>query len=57
VQAKTIHRQFEPIQQGVELTEDAGMVEPFRLLVQALVAQLQLLLGSIATFGEDRDRY
>jgi len=50
VQAKTINRRLEQIQQGGVLTEDAGIVEPLQLLVAALVAQLQVLLPSIATF-------
>jgi transposase len=50
VQAKTITRRLEQIEQGVVLTEDTGIVEPFQLLVKALVAQLQVLLPSIATF-------
>jgi transposase len=50
VQAKTINRRLEQIQQGVALTEDAGIVEPLQLLVAALVAQLRVLLPSITTF-------
>lgn len=50
VQSKTIHRRLEQIEQGVVLTEDAGIAEPLQLLVKALVAQLQVLLPSIATF-------
>jgi transposase len=50
VQAKTINRRLEQIQQGVVLTEDAGIVEPFQLLVNALIAQLQVLLSTITTF-------
>ncbi len=50
VQAKTIGRRCEQIEQGVVLTEDAGIVEPLQLLVAALIAQLQVLLPSIATF-------
>jgi transposase len=50
VQAKTINCRLEQIEQGVVLTEDAGIVEPLQLLVAALVAQLQVLLPSIATF-------
>lgn len=50
VQAKTIDRRCEQIEQGVVLTEDAGIVEPLQLLVAALIAQLQVLLPSIATF-------
>jgi hypothetical protein len=49
VQAKTIHRRLEQIQQGVVLTEDQEVVEPFQLLVTALIAQLKVLLSSIAT--------
>ncbi|WP_316431724.1 IS110 family transposase [Leptolyngbya sp. NK1-12] len=48
VQAKTINRRLEQIEQGVVLTEDAGIVEPLQLLVAALIAQLQVLLPSIA---------
>jgi transposase len=50
VQAKTIDRRCEQIKQGVVLTEDAGIVEPLQLLVAALIAQLQVLLPSIAMF-------
>lgn len=50
VQAKTIEHRLEQIQQGVALTEDAGIVEPLQLLVAALIAQLQVLLPSITTF-------
>ncbi len=50
VQAKTINRRLEQIQQGITLTEDAGTVEPLQLLVTALIAQLQVLLSSITTF-------
>lgn len=50
VQAKTINRRLEQIVKGVVLTEDAGLVEPLQLLVAALIAQLQVLLPSIATF-------
>jgi transposase len=50
VQAKTINRRLEQIQQGVALTDDAGIVEPLQLLVAALIAQLQVLLASITTF-------
>jgi len=50
VQAKTIDCRYEQIEQGVVLTEDAGIVEPLQLLVAALIAQLQVLLPSIATF-------
>jgi transposase len=50
VQAKTINRRLEQIKQGIVLTEDAGIVEPLQLLVTALIAQLQVLLPSIATF-------
>ncbi|PSB13880.1 IS110 family transposase [filamentous cyanobacterium CCP2] len=50
VQAKTIKHRLEQIQQGVVLTTDAGIVEPFQLLVRALIAQLQVLLPTIATF-------
>jgi transposase len=50
VQAKTINRRLEQIEQGVVLTEDAGIVEPLQLLVAALIAQLQVLLSSISTF-------
>lgn len=42
VQAKTINRRCEQIEQGVVLTEDAGIVEPLQLLVAALIAQLQV---------------
>jgi transposase len=52
VQAKTINRRLEQIQQGVVLTEDIGVVEPLQLLVNALIAQLQILLLSIATFED-----
>jgi transposase len=34
------------------LTEDIGVVEPLQLLVNALIAQLQILLLSIATFDD-----
>jgi hypothetical protein len=37
LQAKTINRRFEQIQQGVVLTEDRGVVEPLNLLVNALL--------------------
>lgn len=50
VQAKTIKRRLEQIEQGVVLSEDAGIVEPLQLLVAALVAQMQVLLPSIARF-------
>ncbi|NJL56786.1 IS110 family transposase, partial [bacterium] len=50
VQAKTINRRIEQIEQGVVLTEDVGIVEPLQLLVKALIAQLQVLLTSIASF-------
>jgi transposase len=50
VQAKTINRRLEQIEQGIVLSEDAGIVEPLQLLVTALVAQLQVLLPSISTF-------
>jgi transposase len=50
VQAKTINRRLEQIKQGIVLTTDAGLVEPFQLLVKALIAQLQVLLSTIATF-------
>jgi len=50
VQTKTIRRRLEQIQQGVVLTEDKGIVEPFQLLVSALIAQLKILLSSITTF-------
>ncbi|NJN56981.1 MAG: IS110 family transposase [Leptolyngbyaceae cyanobacterium SL_5_9] len=50
VQAKTIGRRLEQIQQGVALTEDVGIVEPLQLLVTALIAQLRVLLPSITTF-------
>lgn len=50
VQTKTIERRLEQIQQGVALTDDVGIVEPLQLLVAALIAQLQVLLPSIATF-------
>jgi transposase len=50
VQAKTINRRCEQIEQGVVLTEDAGIVEPLQLLVAALIAQLRVLLPSIAKF-------
>ncbi len=50
VQSKTIHRRLEQIQQGVVLTEDQGVVEPLQLLVTALIAQLKVLLPSIASF-------
>ncbi|NJO49177.1 MAG: IS110 family transposase [Leptolyngbyaceae cyanobacterium RM2_2_4] len=50
VQAKTIGRRLEQIQQGVALTEDVGIVEPLQLLVTALIAQLRVLLPSIITF-------
>ncbi|MBD3887276.1 IS110 family transposase [Phormidium tenue FACHB-886] len=50
VQAKTIKRRLEQIEQGVVLTEDAGIVEPLQLLVAALITQLQALLSSIAKF-------
>jgi transposase len=52
VQTKTINRRLEQIQQGVILTEDIGVVEPLQLLVNALIAQLQVLLLSIATFDD-----
>jgi transposase len=52
VQAKTINRRLEQIRQGVVLTEDIGVVEPLQLLVNALIAQLQVLLLSIATFDD-----
>jgi Transposase IS116/IS110/IS902 family len=48
----TIDRRLEQIQQGVVLTEDIGVVEPLHLLVNALIAQLQILLLSIATFDD-----
>jgi transposase len=51
-QATTINRRLEQIQQGVVLTEDAGIVEPRQLLVSALVAQLKILLSSITTFDD-----
>jgi len=50
VQTKTINRRLEQIEQGVVLTEDAGIVEPHQLLVATLIAQLQVLLPSIETF-------
>ena len=50
VEAKTINRRLERIEQSVVLTEDVGIVEPLQLLVKALIAQLQVLLASIATF-------
>lgn len=50
VQSKTIHRRLEQIEQGVVLTEDRGIVEPLQLLVATLIAQMQVLLPSIATF-------
>ena len=50
MQSKTINRRLKQIKQGVVLTEDAGMVEPLQLLVAALVAQLSVLVPSIATF-------
>jgi transposase len=50
VQDKTINRRLEQIKQGVVLTEDQGVVEPLQLLVSALIAQLKVLLPSIATF-------
>jgi transposase len=50
VQDKTINRRLEQIKQGVVLTEDQGVVEPLQLLVTALIAQLKVLLPSIATF-------
>jgi len=50
MQAKTINRRLEHIQQGVVLTEDLGVVEPSQLLVKVLVDQLQILLPSIGTF-------
>jgi transposase len=52
VQTKTINRRLEQIRQGVVLTEDIGVVEPLQLLVNALIAQLQILLLSIATFDD-----
>jgi transposase len=52
VQAKTINRRLEQIEQGVVLTEDAGIVEPLHLLVAALVAQLQVLLPNISKFDK-----
>lgn len=56
VQAKTINRGLEQIQQGVKLTEDAGIVEPLQLLVAALGAQLRVLLPSITTFDAKIER-
>lgn len=50
VQAKTMNRRLEQIEQSVVLTEDAGIVEPLQLLVAALIAQLQVLLPSNARF-------
>lgn len=50
MQARTINRRFEQIQQAVVLSEDAGIVEPLQLLVAALIAQLRVLLPSIGTF-------
>jgi transposase len=51
-QPKTINRRLEQIQQGVVLTEDAGIVEPLQWLVSVLVAQLKILLSSITTFDD-----
>lgn len=50
MQDKTINRRLAQIQQGAVLTEDQGVVEPLQLLVTALIAQLKVLLPSIATF-------
>ena len=50
MQTKTIHRRLEQIQQGVVLSEDQGVVESLQLLVRALIAQLNVLLPSIASF-------
>jgi hypothetical protein len=55
VQAKTINRRLEQIQQGGVLTEAAGIVEPLQLLLAALIAQLQVLLPSIAKFDAKID--
>jgi transposase len=52
VQTKTINRRLEQIQHGVILTEDIGVVESLQLLVNALIAQLQVLRLSIATFDD-----
>ncbi|MGJ3248786.1 MAG: IS110 family transposase [Elainellaceae cyanobacterium] len=50
VRGKTIQRRLEQIGQGVVLTEDTGITEPLQLLLKALIAQLQVLLPSIASF-------
>ena len=52
LQAKTIQRRLEQIQNGVVLTEDIGVVEPLKLLVDALIAQLKILLLSLVTFDD-----
>lgn len=51
VQAKTITRRLEQIEQAIVLTDDVGIVEPLQLLVMVLIAQLQVLLPGIATFN------
>lgn len=56
VQAKTINRRLEQIQQGIALTDDVGIVEPLQLLVAALIAQLQVLLASITTFDTNIEK-
>jgi hypothetical protein len=50
VQAKTINRRLEQIQQGVPPTHAIGIIEPLQLLVKVLTQQLKGLLSSIAEF-------
>ncbi|HET8696525.1 MAG TPA: transposase, partial [Gammaproteobacteria bacterium] len=51
-QPKLIEQRIRAIKSAVALTEDAGVVEPYSLLVQCLVEQLRPLLQAIETFDQ-----
>jgi transposase len=52
-QAKLIDRRIESIKNSVALTYDEGVIEPFALLVQALVEQLRATIQAIEVFDNE----
>lgn len=51
--AKLIEQRIERLKGALPLTEDPGVIEPNRLLVDALVHQLALLLGHVRRFDHE----
>lgn len=52
-----VRRRIEAIRRATALTADPGVVEPARLLVQALIPQLRAVLDAIDTFDEQIAAY